>query len=59
LQEKDKMPDDPNIHYHLGMAYEKGAQPALARQHFEHVLKNYPNYSGTAEIKRELTHLSS
>lgn len=59
LQEKRKMPDDPDIHYHLGMAYEKGAQPSLARQHFEHVLKNYPNYNGAAEIKKELNHLNS
>jgi len=59
LEEKHKMPDDPDIHYHLGMAYEKGAQPSLARQHFEHVLKSYPNYIGAAEIKKELNHLNS
>src|ERR1019366_3108030 len=39
LQEKNTMPDNPDIHYHLGMAYEKTEQPALARQHLEHVLK--------------------
>src|ERR1035437_1969853 len=33
LQEKNKMPDNPDIHYHLGMAYEKTDHPALARQH--------------------------
>lgn len=59
LQGKQKMPDDPDIHYHLGMAYERGAQPGLARQHFEHVLKSYPNYNGAAEIKKELNHLNS
>jgi tetratricopeptide (TPR) repeat protein len=56
-QEKNKMPDNPDIHYHLGWAYEKTGQPALARQHFEHVLKNDPSYPAAAEIKTELTHL--
>lgn len=59
LQEKGGMPDDPDIHYHLGMAYEKDAQPAMARQQFEHVLKTYPKYAGAAAIKKELTRLNS
>ena len=59
LQEKHKMPDNPDIHYHLGMAYEKTEQPALARQQFEQVLKIYPNYQDAAEIKKELNRLKS
>lgn len=59
LQEKERSPDDPDIHYHLGMAYKSGAQPALARQQLEHVLKMNPGYRGAAEVKRELTHLES
>jgi tetratricopeptide (TPR) repeat protein len=59
LEEKHQMPDNPDIHYHLGMAYEKAKQPALAREHFEHVLKTDPNYRGAAEIKAELTRLKS
>jgi tetratricopeptide (TPR) repeat protein len=59
LQEKNKMPDNPDIDYHLGWAYEKAEKPALARQHFEHLLKGYPNYPAAAEIKTELTHLKS
>jgi Tfp pilus assembly protein PilF len=56
---KNKMPDNPDIHYHLGMAYEKTEQPALARQHLEHVLKINPNYRDAAEIKKQLTSLRS
>jgi tetratricopeptide (TPR) repeat protein len=59
LQETNKMPDNPDIHYRLGWAYEKTAQPALARQHFEQVLKTNPNYPAAAEIKKELAHLKS
>jgi tetratricopeptide (TPR) repeat protein len=59
LQEKNKMPDNLDIHYHLGMAYEKTEQPALARQHLEHVLKINPNYRDAAEIKKQLTSLKS
>ena len=59
LQEKNKLPDNPDIDYHLGWAYEKTQQPAFARQHFEHLLKSYPNYPAAAEIKKELTHLKS
>jgi tetratricopeptide (TPR) repeat protein len=59
LQESNKMSDNPDIHYHLGWAYEKTNQPALARQHFEYVLKIKPNYPAAAEIKNELTHLKS
>ena len=32
LQEKNKTSDNPDIHYHLGWAYEKTQQQALARQ---------------------------
>jgi Tfp pilus assembly protein PilF len=59
LEQKHQMPDDPDIHYHLGMAYEKAKQPALAREHFEHVLKTDPNYRSAAEIKAELVRLRS
>jgi tetratricopeptide (TPR) repeat protein len=59
LQEKNKLPDSPDIHYHLGMAYEKSEQPALARQHFEQVLKIYPNYRDADQIRKELARLKS
>lgn len=59
LSEKDKLPDNPDIHYHLGLAYEKTDQPALARQQLQRVLKINPNYSGAADVKRELAQLKS
>ena len=59
LQEKNKVAENPDIHYHLGWAYEKTQQPALARQHFEQVLKTTPNYPASGEIKKELAHLKS
>jgi tetratricopeptide (TPR) repeat protein len=59
LQEKNRVPDNPDIHYHLGKAYAKTEQTTLARQHFEYVLKVYPNYRNAADIKEELRHLKS
>jgi tetratricopeptide (TPR) repeat protein len=59
LEQRHQMPDDPDIHFHLGMAYEKANQPALARQHFEHVLQTNPSYSGADQIKTELERLRS
>jgi tetratricopeptide (TPR) repeat protein len=59
LAEKNKAPDDPTVHYHLGLAYEKDDQPALARQHLERVLKIDPNYSGAGDVKKALAQLKS
>ncbi len=59
LQEKNKAPESADIHYHLGLAYQKTEQPALARQQLERVLRINPNYSEAAEIKRQLTSLKS
>lgn len=59
LGEKKKAPDDPNIHYHLGMAYAKTDQPALARAQLERVLTLNPNYPAAAEIKKQLSSLKS
>jgi tetratricopeptide (TPR) repeat protein len=59
LQDKNKAPDSPDIHYHLGMAYAKSGQPALARQQFERVLKLNPNSSNAADAKNQLAQLKS
>jgi tetratricopeptide (TPR) repeat protein len=59
LAEKNKAPEDPGIHYHLGLAYEKINQPALARQHLEKVLKINPNYGDASEVKKKLAQLKS
>jgi tetratricopeptide (TPR) repeat protein len=59
LQVKNNLPDNPDIHYHLGLAYEKSNQPSLAREQFEHVLRISPNYSYATEIRKELGGLKS
>jgi tetratricopeptide (TPR) repeat protein len=55
LQQKRDLPDSPDIHYHLGLAYQKTEHPALARQHLEHVLKIDPNYRAAADIRKQLS----
>jgi tetratricopeptide (TPR) repeat protein len=57
LEEKSQLPSNPDIHYHLGMAYTRTRQPNLARQHFEKVLQANPNYRNASEIRAELARL--
>ncbi len=59
LQSKNNESDSPDIHYHLGMAYQKLEQPALARQQLERVLKIDPNYGEAAQVRRQLGSLKS
>jgi tetratricopeptide (TPR) repeat protein len=59
LAGKNKTPEDPGIHYHLGLAYQKTNQPVLARLHLEKVLKLNPNYGDAAEVKKQLALLRS
>jgi tetratricopeptide (TPR) repeat protein len=48
-----------DIHYHLGLTYQKSLHPALARQHLEQALKIDPNYPAANDIKKQLTTLKS
>ncbi len=57
LQQKGRTPDNPTIHYHLALAYEKVRQPALAKEQFQRVLKISPNYSDAAAVEKELAQL--
>jgi cellulose synthase operon protein C len=43
LSEKRGDPDDAEVHYHLGLAYQKDNKSALARQHLEKAVKLNPN----------------
>jgi tetratricopeptide (TPR) repeat protein len=43
LAEKRGISEDATVHYHLGMAYEKSNQPALARQQLERAVKISPS----------------
>ena len=55
--EKNRFPDNPNVHFHLGLAYQKIGQPALARQQLLRVLKISPNYSSADDVKKLLLQL--
>ncbi|MFZ0815105.1 MAG: tetratricopeptide repeat protein [Candidatus Sulfotelmatobacter sp.] len=54
LSEKRGAADDPTVHYHLGLAYEKINQPAQARQQLERTLKINPNNSDARKALAEL-----
>ena len=54
LAEKRGDPDDADIHYHLGVAYQKANQNAQARQQLEKAVKLSPN---NAEAKKALSEL--
>jgi tetratricopeptide (TPR) repeat protein len=57
LNEKRGSADDANVHYHLGLAYQKTNQPTLARQQLERVLKINPNYANAADVRKALSEL--
>jgi tetratricopeptide (TPR) repeat protein len=59
LQRESRSPDDPRVHYHLGLAYTKSGQSALARQELQRMLKMNPNSSDAAEAKKQLAQLKS
>jgi tetratricopeptide (TPR) repeat protein len=60
LQEKNKqMPDNPDIHYHLGMAYVKVGQSGNARQQLERMLKINPNSKDALDARKQLAQLRS
>jgi tetratricopeptide (TPR) repeat protein len=54
LGEKRGEPDDGTIHYHLGMAYQKANQNALARQQLEKAVKLSPNNADARKALSEL-----
>ena len=59
LAAKANRPDNPNIHYHLGLAYQKLGDATLARKELERVLQINPNYSGAEDVKKALASLRS
>jgi tetratricopeptide (TPR) repeat protein len=54
LNERLGAGDDPTVHYHLGLAYEKVNQPAQARQQMERVLKINPANNDARKALSEL-----
>jgi tetratricopeptide (TPR) repeat protein len=59
LADKSGAQEDAEVHYHLGMAYQKLNQPRLAKQQLERVLKVNPNYVHAAEVRKQLGQLKS
>jgi len=49
-----KEPDNALFNYHLGLAYAKSGQAALARQQLDRVVKLNPNLPGVDELRRAL-----
>ena len=56
LNEKTGAPDDAVFHYHLGLAYQKANQTALARQQLEKAVKLSPD---NADARKALSELRS
>ena len=57
LAEKAKQPDNPTVHYHLGLAYNKTGEFDLAKQHLQRVLKIDPQYRDANEVKKLLNQI--
>jgi tetratricopeptide (TPR) repeat protein len=57
LAEKAKRPDNPTVHYHLGLAYNKTGEFALAKQHLQRVLKINPQYRDAGDVKKLLSQI--
>jgi Flp pilus assembly protein TadD len=56
LNERNGGPDDAVLHYHLGLAYQKSNQNALARQQLEKAVKLRPDNN---EVRKALAELRS
>jgi tetratricopeptide (TPR) repeat protein len=54
LGEKRGEPDDADLHYHLGLAYQKDNKTALARQQLEKAVKLRPDYPDARKALAEL-----
>jgi Tfp pilus assembly protein PilF len=50
----EKMPNQPVVHYHLGMAYYKNGQMEPAKKELTRALQIDPNFPGAAEAKEVL-----
>jgi Tfp pilus assembly protein PilF len=47
-----KDPDNALFNYHLGLAYAKSGQAALAKQQLDRVVKIKPNFPDVEELRR-------
>jgi Flp pilus assembly protein TadD len=49
-----KQPENPLFNYHLGLAYAKSGQAALARQQLDRVVRIKPNFPDLEELRQAL-----
>ena len=54
LNERNREPDDPLLHYHLGLAYEKAKQMGLARRELEKAVQLNPHDEDARKALSEL-----
>ena len=59
LDSEIKSADNSRIHYHLGMAYSKTGQSALAREQWQFVMKVAPDSESAVDAKKQLAELKS
>ena len=59
LAQETNSPDNPRLHYHLGMAYAKSGQVTFARQQLQQALKLNPNSSDAENARKQLAALKS
>jgi cellulose synthase operon protein C len=52
-----KYPDNPNFHYHIGMAHGRSQDQQHATEHLERVLRINPSYAKAKEIRQTLASL--
>jgi tetratricopeptide (TPR) repeat protein len=57
LNSKANRPPDATFHYHLGLAYQKTGQTALARKELESVLQINPKFGDAGDVKKVLAEL--
>ena len=58
LAEKEKAPENPTVHFHLGLAYEKLADKARASEELNRALQLQPTPSEENEIRKLLAYSS-
>lgn len=57
LNDKGNLRENPSLHLHLALAYERNGQPNLARHQLEQALKLDPSYAAAEEVKKLLDEL--
>jgi tetratricopeptide (TPR) repeat protein len=57
LAEKHNQGENATVHYHLGLAYDKAGEAALAKRHLQRALQINPQHPDAADMKKILAQL--